>query len=53
MNNENKSVAPDSKKVNMDKLLSIIANLSEEELYILLLNGNTIMMEKNILCGKE
>ena len=43
---------PDTRKVNLDKLISIVNNLSDEELYLLILNGNTILMEKNILCGK-
>lgn len=53
MNKENNVVVPDSRKVNIDKLISIVNNLSDEELYFLILNGNTILMEKNILCGKE
>ena len=43
---------PDTRKVNLDKLISIVNNLTDEELYLLILNGNTILMEKNILCGK-
>ena len=42
----------DTRKANLDKLISIVNNLTDEELYLLILNGNTILMEKNILCGK-
>ena len=53
MSETNNIIVPDSRKVNLDKLIAIVNNLSDEELYLLILNGNTILMEKNILCGKD
>jgi len=41
----------DDKTVNRDKLIVLIEQMTTQELFILVTMANSILMEKNVLCG--